>query len=48
MYRFVFKEAGDEKWRYTGWSNNIQNVIVKYKPVEFFVQNENRMIVYSS
>ena len=48
MYRLVFKELGDFRWRYEDWVKDYQPILRRYKTKEFFVQNENYMIVYSS
>lgn len=48
MFRLVFKEPGDINWRYEEWSTEYEINLKKYKLSEFFVENENRMIVFSS
>ena len=47
MYRLVFKEPGDRVWRYDEWVENYEPVLKKYKLIDFFVENEHRMIIYS-
>lgn len=47
MYRLVFKEPGDRVWRYGEWVEDYESVLKKYKLIDFFVENEYRMIVYS-
>ena len=49
LYQFVFKEAGDWDWRYAAWreEDDLEYLFETYRPVEYFIQNENLMIVFS-
>lgn len=48
MYRLVYKNFEDTNWKYSNWSTNISDLNFRLAEKEFFVQNKNYLIVYSS
>lgn len=48
MYQLVYKQKGDINWKYTDWVEDISVYNNKFNVTEFFVLNQNHMIVYSS
>jgi len=48
MYQLVYRREDEPIWNYSNWVNNISDFNDKYKVREFFIQNKNYMIVYSS
>ena len=48
MYQLVYKQTGEKDWKYTDWVKDISVFNNKIETKEFFVLNQNYMIVYSS
>lgn len=48
MYQLVYKQIGNDNWKYTDWVKDISVYNYQIKVTEFFVLNENHMIIYSS
>ena len=48
MYQLVYKQDDEINWKYSKWVNKISDLNNKYTASEFFIQNINYLIVYSS
>jgi len=48
MYQLVYKQDDEINWKYSNRVNKISDFNNKYKFREFFIQNINYLIVYSS
>ena len=48
MYQLVYKQENEAYWNYSDWVINISDLNNKYKASDFFIQDTNYAIVYSS